>query len=320
MKQKNCLIWGASGQIGKSLINKLTKNNFKVTAVTRNSHKNGYILKTQANPGFIEIVETSIFDINKIDELTKKADVVINLIGTLYEKNKYNSFENIHVKFPFILSKYCSKNRVTQFIHLSALGIEKATNSDYAKSKLKGEKAIRENFNKATILRPSVVFSVDDNFTTQFMTMLNLLPFFPLYYKGQTKFQPLYCSDLTKIILEILNKKITSEIIECAGPEIFTFESLIKNLLKLINKKRLLIPLPDLIGKYSSIFFGMFPRPIITFDQFKLLKYDNILSGNLKNQGDFNLECNTYFFSEVEKYAYMWKDGGEFSKSTKGKN
>ena len=146
MKQKNCLIWGASGQIGKSLINKLTKDNFKVTAVTRNSHKNGYILKTQANPGFIEIVETSIFDINKIDELTKKAQVVINLIGTLYQKNKYNSFENIHVKFPFILSEYCKKNNVEQLIHLSALGVEKALNSEYARSKLQGEKVLKKKF------------------------------------------------------------------------------------------------------------------------------------------------------------------------------
>ena len=317
MKQKNCLIWGASGQIGKSLINKLTKDNFKVTAVTRNSHKNGYILKTQANPGFIEIVETSIFDINKIDELTKKAQVVINLIGTLYQKNKYNSFENIHVKFPFILSEYCKKNNVEQLIHLSALGVEKALNSEYARSKLQGEKVLKKNFEKTTILRPSVVFSVDDNFTTQFMTMLNLLPFFPLYYKGQTKFQPLYCSDLAKIIVEIINKKISSEIIECAGPEVFTFEVLIKNLLKLINKKRLLVPLPNFIGKYSSIFLGMFPKPIITFDQFKLLKYDNILSNDFKNQKNFNLECRSNFSDEVEKYAYMWREGGEFSKKLK---
>ena len=126
MKQKNCLIWGASGQIGRNLIRKLTKNNFRVTAVTRNSHKNGYILKTQANPGFLDIVETNIFDTEKINQLTRKADLVINLIGILYEESKFNSFENIHVKFPYILSKYCRDNNVEQLIHLSALGVEKA--------------------------------------------------------------------------------------------------------------------------------------------------------------------------------------------------
>jgi len=80
MKQKNCLIWGASGQIGRNLIRKLTKDNFRVTAVTRNTHKNGYILKTQANPGFIDIVEANIFDIEKINQLFQEAQVVINLI------------------------------------------------------------------------------------------------------------------------------------------------------------------------------------------------------------------------------------------------
>ena len=214
MKQKNCLIWGASGQIGRNLIRKLTKDNFRVTAVTRNTHKNGYILKTQANPGFIDIVEANIFDIEKINRLTQEAQVVINLIGILHQNNKLNSFENIHVKFPYILSKYCKQNNVEQLIHLSALGVEKVQDSDYAKSKLNGENAIKKNFENTTILRPSVVFSVDDKFTTKFMTMLNLLPFFPLYYKGQTKFQPIFCSDLTNIISEIIKKKIFSETIE----------------------------------------------------------------------------------------------------------
>jgi len=314
MKQKNCLIWGASGQIGRNLIRKLTKNNFRVTAVTRNSHKNGYILKTQANPGFLDIVETNIFDAEKINQLTRNADLVINLIGILYEESKFNSFENIHVKFPYILSKYCRDNNVEQLIHLSALGIEKAIDSKYAKSKLDGESVLKKNFEKTTIIRPSVVFSVDDNFTTQFMTMLNILPFFPLYYKGQTKFQPIFCSDLTNIIFEIIIKKISAEIIECAGPEILTFENIIKQLLKLIEKKRLLVPLPNFIGKYSSIFLGMFPKPIITFDQFKLLKYDNVLSNNNKSNIDIGIHPKRKFTDEVKKYSYMWKEGGEYSK------
>ena len=320
MKQKNCLIWGASGQIGRNLIRKLTKNNFRVTAVTRNSHKNGYILKTQANPGFLDIVETNIFDAEKINQLTRNADLVINLIGILYEESKFNSFENIHVKFPYILSKYCRDNNVEQLIHLSALGIEKAIDSKYAKSKLDGESVLKKNFEKTTIIRPSVVFSVDDNFSTQFMTMLNILPFFPLYYKGQTKFQPIFCSDLTNIIFEIVIKKISAEIIECAGPEILTFENIIKELLKLIEKRRLLVPLPNFIGKYSSIFLGYFPKPIITLDQFKILKYDNILSDKNKNQKNFNLDSTSHFSEEVKKYAYMWRDGGQFSKSSFKKN
>ena len=103
------------------------------------------------------------------------------------------------------------------FIHLSALGVDKAIESEYAKSKLDGEKEILKNFPLSTILRPSVVYSVDDNFTTNFMTLLNRLPVFPLYYNGQTKFMPIHSSDLVDIIFNIISKNIYSQIIECVG-------------------------------------------------------------------------------------------------------
>ena len=215
MKPKNCLIFGASGQIGRNLIRKLTKNNYKVTAVTRNYHQKAYVLKTQANPGYIDIVECNIFDESKIRDLVKRADICINLIGILFEKGKINTFENIHEKFPIFLSSLCNEYHVEHFIHLSALGIEQAIDSLYAKSKLNGEESIRKNFKVATILKPSVVYSVDDNFTTNFMSILNILPIFPLYYNGETKFMPIYCSDLTEIIYQVINQNLKSITIEC---------------------------------------------------------------------------------------------------------
>ena len=129
--------------------------------------------------------------------------------GILYEKGK-NNFQNIHVKFPEILSNLCAKNKVKKFIHVSALGIEEATNSTYAISKLSGEKAILKNFENAVILRPSIVYSVDDNFTTQLMTLLGLLPIFPIYYNGKTKFTPIFCSDLTNSITKIITDDTVS--------------------------------------------------------------------------------------------------------------
>ena len=95
MKPKNCLIFGASGLIGRNLIRKLTQNNFKVTAVTRNIHSKGYALKTQGNPGYVDVVEGNIFDENKIRNLIKKADICINLVGILFPKGKINTFKNI---------------------------------------------------------------------------------------------------------------------------------------------------------------------------------------------------------------------------------
>ena len=320
MKQKNCLIFGASGQIGRHLIRKLTKNNYKVTAVTRNLHQKGYVLKTQANAGYIDIVELNIFNENKLKDLISRADICINLIGILYEKNKGNSFENIHTIFPSLISKICKEYNVQQFIQLSALGIDDAVDSNYAKSKLEGEKNIKNNFRHATILRPSVVYSVDDNFTTNFMTLLNRLFVFPLYYNGDTKFMPIYCSDLTEIIYQVISKNIISKTIECVGPETISLKDILKRLLKLIEKKRLLIPLPLFLAKLSAIFFQLLPNPLLTLDQLKLLRYNNVASGKYKTNFDIGIPSVRRFDVEVEKYAFMWKESGQFSRKKNNLN
>ena len=313
MKAKNCLIFGGSGQIGRHLLRKLTKNGYKITVVTRNIHQKSYIIKTQANAGYIDVVEANIFDEKKIRMLFENTDICINLIGILYEKNKGKSFNSIHSVFPSILSKLSKEYKLEQLIHLSSLGINDAIDSDYAKSKLEGEKNIFENFPNATILRPSIVYSVDDNFTTQFMTLLSRMPIFPLYYSGKTKFMPIHCSDLTDIIYHVITKKTLSKIVECVGPETLSFEEILKKLLKLINKKRILFSMPLLLADFSAKIFQLLPKPLLTQDQLRLLKYDNILSGKYKSNFDIGIPSNRFFEKEVSKYCYMWREGGEFS-------
>ena len=313
MKQKNCLIFGGSGQIGSNLIRKLTKNNIRVTVVTRNIHQKGIKIKTQANAGFIEIIESKIFEEDKIEKLFSSADYCINLIGILYEKKGGNTFKNIHTVFPTLLAKLCKKYNLKHFIHLSALGVNEAVDSKYAISKLEGEKGILNNFTKTTILRPSVVFSNSDNFSTQFMTLLNRLPFFPLYYSGKTKFMPIHCSDLTDIIYYVLQNETNSQIIECVGPETLSFKEILDILLRLIGKKRLLIPLPLTLASVSAKFFQLFPNPLLTEDQLRLLKYDNVPSGKYKTNSDIGLPSKLLFKDEVKRYSFMWRDGGEFS-------
>ena len=313
MKAKNCLIFGGSGQIGRNLIRKLTKNNYKVTVVTRNIHQKSYIIKTQANVGYIEIVEANIFDEKKIRELFKKTDICINLVGILFEDKKGNTFKNIHSLFPSLLAKLSKEYNLKHFIHLSALGVVEAIESDYAKSKLEGDVEVLKNFPLATILRPSVVYSVDDNFTTNFMTILNRLPIFPLYYDGLTKFTPIHCSDLTDIIYKVISSNIYSKIIECVGPEEITFKEIIKKLLNLIEKKRILIHFPLPIAQLSARIFEIMPNPILTRDQLRLLKYDNVTSGKYKSNSDIGIPSKRYFTEEVKKYCYMWREGGQFS-------
>ena len=311
--QDSILIFGSSGQIGKSLIRKFTKNNYKVIAVTRSIHQKGYQIKTQSNYGYLELEEINSFKEENITRLMKKSSICINLIGILFEK-KQNQFNLIHSELPSLLSKIALKNSLEQFIHLSALGIEPAIDSKYASSKLTGEEKVRHNFPDSVILKPSIVYSVDDNFTTNFMRLLSLLPVMPLYYGGKTKFTPIHVTDITNIIYNIVQKKITGETIECIGPEVFSFKEILLKILKSINKKRLLLPLPLPLAKFNAKLFQLMPKPLLTLDQLRLLKYDNVVSKKYKTNFEIKMEANKKFEEEINRYSFNWTSGGQFSK------
>ncbi len=314
MKPKEILVFGATGNIGRNLIRKLTKNNYKVVAVTRNIHQKGLKLKTQANPGYLELVELGSLDEKKIKDLFKSCSVCINLIGILYEKNK-GQFIKIHSSLPNILSKIANEKKIDQFIHISALGVENALDSKYAKSKLSGEINVRKNFQNSVILKPSIVYGIDDNFTTNFMSLLSKLPIMPLYYNGETKFVPIHVSDLTEIIFQIISREIKNETIQCIGPEVLSFKEILKTMLKSIRKKRLLIPMPLPIAKMTAVFLGILPKPLLTLDQLSLLKYDNTPSKTYKTNIDFGLSANKKFEEEIEKYSYNWRSGGQYTRN-----
>ncbi len=162
-------------------------------------------------------------------------------------------------------------------------------------------------------MRPSVVYSVDDNFTTNFMTLLNRLPMFPLYYSGRTKFAPIHCSDLADIIYHVITNDIKSNILECIGPEVITLKEIVEKLLGLIEKRRILFPMPLPLARLSAKFFQLFPNPLLTEDQLRLLKYDSIVSGKYKTNFDIGVPSLKLFDQEVKKYCYMWKEGGQYS-------
>ena len=181
-------------------------------------------------------------------------------------------------------------------------------------SKIDGEKKVRDNFPKSVILKPSIVYSVDDNFTTKFMRLLSLLPVMPLYYSGKTKFTPIHVSDLSNIIFEIVEKQITGETIECIGPDVLTFKEMLIKILNSINKKRILFTLPLPLAKINAKLFQMMPKPILTMDQLKLLKYDNVISKKYKTNLDLNIMAEKKFDNEINLYSYNWTSGGQFSK------
>ena len=318
MKPREILVFGGSGQLGRHLLRKLTRLNFKVTVVTRNVHKKGYILKSQANAGWIDIIEISSFNYQKLDKLFKNKDICINLIGILNQKNK-NSFYNIHTLLPQKLAELSKKNNIKQFIHLSALGIEDATESKYALSKLNGEKEIKKILDNYVILKPSIVYSVDDKFSTMLMTILKYSPLFPIYFNGKTIFHPIHVTDMCEIIEKAILNELKGQTIECVGPEKITFKEILNRLSNLLKIKRILIPTPLFFAKILAGFFEIaMKNPLLTKDQLVLLNYNNSPSGKYKTNLQLLMNADPkYFDKEISKYCHMWRDGGEFSKENK---
>ena len=145
------------------------------------------------------------------------------------------------------------------------------------------------------------------------MSLLSLLPIMPLYYNGNTKFSPIHVSDLVDVIFASIESLENNLVLECIGPEVITFKDIIKKLLKSINRKRLLLPLPLPIAKLSAKFLQLFPKPLLTEDQLVMLKYDNCKSDKFKNNIDIGLIPNRKFENEINKYSYNWKKGGQFA-------
>ena len=311
MKQKIATIFGASGFIGRHLIRRLTKKDFRIVAATRSPYLHGY-LKPLGNPGQIDLEKVNISDEENLRTLVKNSDVVINLIGILHETKK-QKFEDIHAKFPDLLSKLCNKLNIEKLVHVSALGINETVGSQYMQSKLKGEKNILNNFNHSVILRPSIIFGPEDKFFNKFASLAEFFPALPLIGRGLTYFQPIYVGDVAKSIMAVLEKeKINNNIYELGGPQTFTFKELMEILLKQIKKKRFLVPIPFSFAKFQAKILQLLPKPLLTTDQVEMLKYDNIVTNKYPTLKDLKINPKT-IESVLPSYIWRFRKGGQFA-------
>jgi NADH dehydrogenase len=308
--QKIIAIFGAGGFIGKHLMYQLTKLDYRVKAATRNPYLKGY-LKPLGNPGQIELFKTNIFNSEDVKRILSNCDLAVNLVGILYEKRK-QKFNQIHAKFPYLLSNLCKEMGIKNLVHVSALGIKEKHSSHYMQSKLQGEKNIQDNFEPSVILRPSIVFGPEDKFFNTFASIAQFSPFLPLVGGGKTKFAPIYVGDVAKSIVKALElNNLKPKIYELGGPENYSFKELMEILLTEIKKKRLLISVPFGIAKFQSYFLQMMPNPLLTPDQVEMLKYNNIVSGDYPTLKDLGI-TGTPIHSILPKYIYRFRTGGQF--------
>jgi len=291
----------------------LTKKNYRCIISTRKAFQKGY-LKTQATPGAIELVDWNPNNFSELKEAIKNSDVVINLIGILYETRK-QKFYNIHTDIPEAVAKICSKSDVKKFIHVSAIGASENSKSLYQKSKYQGEVKALSSFKNTVIIRPSVVCGTEDNFTNLF-SKLSILPVIPIVGINY-KFQPILVNDVVDAIIKsIETKNNEGKIYEIGGPKIISFGDMVKSILKTINKKRFVISMPMPIAKIQSTITDLLPiPPILTKDQCAILsEADNVVSNNLLTLKDLNINPSDVE-EEMKKWLWRYKDGGQFAKA-----
>jgi uncharacterized protein YbjT (DUF2867 family) len=304
-------ILGGGGFIGRYLVRKMTERNFQCIIPTRNAYLKGY-LKTQAPPGAIEFIDFNQKDFSKIKEAINNSDIVINLIGILFE-NRKQKFTNIHSDLPELIAKYCSESEVKKFIHVSAIGANADSNSLYQQSKFSGEQKALENFKNTVIIRPSVVCGNEDNFTNLF-ARLSLFPVIPLV-KPDYKFQPILADDVATAIIKVIEiKKNEGKIYEIGGPTIISFKDIVKSIVSTIGKKRFIVEMPMSLAKVQATLFSLMPKPLLTKDQCIILsEVDNIVSNDHLTLKDLNIKP-TDVQKAMPKWLWRFRSGGEFAK------
>ncbi len=269
-------LFGGTGFLGRYLIKHLCNNECIITVPTRNPAK-AYFLQPLGDVGQIKLIKYDLSDDKTLKHIIEDSDVIINLVGILFE-NKKNDFNEIHYNFVKKLINNMKANK--KIIHLSALGVDRCKDSLYAISKFNAEKYIQKKSKNFLIIRPSLIFGPEDNFFNRFAKMILLSPFLPLIMGGKTKFQPVYVEDVCKGIIKIIRLNNFNLIYEFGGPDIYSFKQLMNILLKSINRKRILLYTPKKIAILMAKFFQILPNPLITEDQIKLLNYDNIVLNN----------------------------------------
>ena len=320
-KSPTITIFGGTGFLGRYIVNRLAKLGYIINVVTRFPNE-AIFLKTSGNVGQINFAKGSFGNLSKLSYLLSNSKIVINCVGILNEE-KNNKFRQIHSDAPEKLAILAKDLGVKKFIHISSIGADQKSDSDYAKSKGIGETKILNAFPDAIILRPSIVFGSEDQFFNLFSKISCISPILPIV-GGDTKFQPVYVGDIAKLVEKIIKiEKSASEknnsIYELGGPDIMSFHSLMLKMLTFIYRKRLIINLPFWIAKFmcpiiyilNKLSFNKIPL-LITKDSVKQLKNDNIVSKKFLGFEDFGIKPKSMDLI-LPSYLKHYRPRGNFS-------
>ena len=307
-------VFGASGFLGRYVIRALTARGWRVRAAVRNPHTS-HELKVMGDVGQVQLMQANVRFPQSVIRAVDGADAVINLVGALFETGR-QTFDALHVGAPDIIGEACAAAGIDNLAHVSAIGADTNSESEYARTKAEGEDILREHVASADILRPSILFGTEDEFFNRFAGLTAFAPALPLLGGGRTKLQPVFVEDVANAVAISVTRGTSGQTFELGGPRSYRFKALMEFILDTIGKKRLLAPVPwfaaNIMGFCGEISGALpFIKPFLTRDQVKSLKTDNVVAENAAGFEAFDIRPET-IEAIVPTYLAKYRKYGQF--------
>lgn len=279
-------VFGGSGFVGRHTVRALAKAGWRVRAAVRRPDLAGH-LQPMGGVGQIHAVQANLRYPDSLKAACAGADVVINLVGVLSPAGK-QSFNAVHAAGARAVAKAAREAGVGRVIHVSAIGADRNSAANYARSKAEGEAGVLEEFPDAVILRPSIVFGPEDDFFNRFAAMARISPLLPLIGGGKSKFEPVFVGDLASAIAAAAaGAGKAGQVYEIGGPEVLTFRQILDKTQAWSERKRGYLRLPFWLAKLQALLTWPLPNALrpVTVDQLRMLQVDNVVSEKAKNEG-----------------------------------
>ena len=276
-------VYGGSGFLGRHLVRALAKRDYRIRVAVRRPDL-AFHLQPLGRVGQIHAVQANLRHAPSVAAAARDAQVLVNLVGILFERGRQR-FDTIHTYGAEQVALAASAHGA-RLVHVSAIGADEHSRAAYARSKAAAERLVLAAQPQAVIMRPSVMFGPEDDFFNRFAALARISPALPLIGGGTTRFQPVFVGDVAEAIAVAIDGNAKGgTIYELGGPEVRTFEQLMRYVLATIERKRLLVPVPFFAAKVKAALLQYMPKPPLTPDQVELLRVDNVVSEAAKAEG-----------------------------------
>lgn len=277
-------IFGGSGFVGRYTVSALARRGYRIRVAVRRPDLAGH-LQPLGTVGQIKPIQANVRFPESVKRAMAGADAVINLVGILYEAGRQR-FDAVQTFGPQAIAEAARAEGAGAVVHVSAIGADRDSKIGYARSKGLGEAAVLEAYPEAVIFRPSILFGPEDGFFNRFASMARFSPFLPLIGGGLTRFQPVYVADVAEAIARAIDGQARpGATYELGGPEIATFRRCMELMLEVTGRRRILMHIPWPVARAMGTVFGLLPKPLLTYEQVRLLEHDNVVSEAAEKEG-----------------------------------